>query len=72
MRITLSTLVLPAVIARHVQLPLLDEVNGRRAQHVDGSRDDFLLVSTVESATSKLSGAWFDEGPKTSEKQSKW
>lgn len=70
MRITLSTLVLPAVIARHVQLPLLDEVDGRRAQHVDGSRDDSLLVSTVESATSK-SGAWFDEGSKTSDKQGK-
>lgn len=75
MWITLSALVLPSVIARHVQLPLLDEVDGRRAQHDDGSTDGGPLSSTAKGTTPKLSESWFDqarEGLKKSYKQSKW
>lgn len=75
MRITLSFLVLPSVIARHVQLPLLDEVYRRGAQHFDGGIHDRPITSIAGSATSKLSESWFDQagdGPKATDKQSKW
>lgn len=75
MRITLTTLVLPAVIAGHVQLPVADEVNGQIVSNVDENNDDHLLASTVESATYKLAGSWFDkpsQGPNAPDKQSKY
>jgi hypothetical protein len=72
MRIILSTLVLPAVIASHVQLPIADEMEARRTQHVDGD-NDVSPLATMEGTASKLSGNWFDKpshGPSAPDKQS--
>ena len=75
MQITLSTLVLSAAITGHVQLPVAHEVDGHRVQHVDENSDDHSLVSTVETATYKLAGRWFDkpsQGAHAPHKQSKY